>query len=124
VSIDAYLAALDAKLHEIEGLIAVASVEREIDANLGIGYIKGVITFIDGSKLEFSEQMPERRQKFRIHHMDAQGKLIIRWDSAPHHRELKTFPFHVHTPQGVQDHEAVTLLTVLGEVVKKLLVVS
>ena len=116
---DTYLAALDARLRELEGLVASLSIQREIDANLGIGFIKGHITFVDGSTLEFSEQLPTE-QKFRLHYMDAQNDLIARWDSAPHHKEVSTFPFHKHTSRGVEGHKAITLLEALGEIAKML----
>jgi hypothetical protein len=64
-----YLTALDAKSRELRGVITSWSVQREIDANLGIGFIQGRITFVDGSRLEFSEQLPTERRKYR----DAEG---------------------------------------------------
>jgi len=60
--------------------------------------------------------LPTQRQKFRFHYMDAENNLILRWDSAPHHRHLCTFPFHVHTPQGPQEHPPITLLEVLSRI--------
>lgn len=98
-----HLFQLDAKLEELADIIVGSSIQRDIDANLEIGFIKGRITFLDGSTLDFSEQLPTQRQKFRFHYMDVEDNLILRWDSAPHHRRLSTFPFHVHTPQGVQE---------------------
>jgi hypothetical protein len=120
MNIETYLAALDAKLREVEGLVASTSIQREIDANLGMGFIKGRIAFVDGSTLEFSEQLPTDRRKYRVHYMDTQNNLIARWDSAPHHKELSTFPFHKHTPQGVEEHRAITLLEALDEIAKLL----
>ena len=116
MTIEEYLAKLDAQLREIAPIIISSSIQREIDASLGMGFIKGRITFVDGSTLEFSEQLPVERTRFRFHYMDAKNNLIVRWDSAPHHRELRTFPFHLHTPQGVEEHPAITLLEVLDEI--------
>lgn len=115
--IDEYLAALDAKWQNLGGLIASSSIEREIDTDLDIGFIKGQITFADGSRLEFAEQLPTERKKFRFHFMDAQKNLIVRWDSAPHHKSLSTYPFHKHTTDGVEEHPAITLLEALDGVV-------
>ena len=98
MTIAEYLAKLDAQLQEIAPIIISSSIQREIDANLGMGFVKGRITFVDGSTLEFSEQLPVERTKFRFHYMDAENNLIVRWDSAPHHRKMQTFPFHLHTP--------------------------
>ena len=116
MTIEEYLAKLDVKLQEIAPTIISSSIQREIDANLGVGFVKGRIAFADGSALEFSEQLPVQRTKFRFHYMDAENNLIARWDSAPHYRELRTFPFHLHTPQGAEEHPAITLLEVLDEI--------
>ncbi|MBI3762290.1 MAG: hypothetical protein HY260_10570 [Chloroflexi bacterium] len=120
MNLQEYLEALDAKLKELAGVISASSVQREVDVALGTGFTKGRITFLDGSVLEFSEQLPTERQKYRIHHMDAESNLIVRWDSAPHHRELATFPFHKHTPSGVEAHPAINVLEALEQVVGKL----
>jgi hypothetical protein len=116
MTIEEYLAKLDTKLQEMAPIIISSSIQREIDINLGLGFIKGRVTFVDGSTLEFSEQLPVERTKFRFHCMDAENNLSVRWDSAPHYRELRTFPFHLHTPQGVEEHPAITLLEVLDEI--------
>lgn len=116
MTLEEYLARLDVRLQEIAPIIISSSIQREIDSNLGMGFIKGRITFMDGSTLEFSEQLPVERTKFRFHYMDAENNLIVRWDSAHHHRDLRTFPFHLHTPQGVEEHLAITLLEVLDEI--------
>jgi hypothetical protein len=34
--------------------------------------------------------------RYGYHWQDKNGKLIKRWDNAPHHRELENFPHHVH----------------------------
>lgn len=120
MNIAEYLAAVDAKLYALEGIIVTCKIERRIDTHLCLGFIKGRIKFIDGSTLEFSEQLPVLRQKFRFHYMDAHNALIARWDSAPHHRTSQTFPFHQHTPQGIQDHSALTLLEALHVIAARL----
>jgi hypothetical protein len=116
MTIQEYLAELDAKLQELSEIILISSIQREIDANLGIGFIKGRLVFLDGSTLDFSEQLPVKRAKFRLHYMDAENSLIFRWDSAPHYRHLGTFPYHLHTPRGVEEHPATTLLEVLDRI--------
>lgn len=44
------------------------------------------------------------------------GELIIRWDNAPHHREIRTFPHHVHTKDGVKESYSITLDDALGKI--------
>ncbi len=115
-----YFDALDSKLREISALVVSSVIHREIDANTGIGFLKGQITFVDGSKLEFTEQLPPERAKFRLHYMNSSGSMIARWDSAPHHKELRTFPFHKHTAKGIEAHVPITLIQALDEIVKML----
>ena len=40
-------------------------------------------------------------------------KMIYRWDSAPHHKEIASFPFHLHTPEGVRECDKVNLIEVV-----------
>ena len=118
MSVHSYLATLDARIRASQGIITGWSIQREMDENLGIGFIQGYVAFVDGSRLEFSEQLPTTRQRFRIHYMDAQNQLIVRWDSAPHHTGLATFPFHKHTSSSLEEHGAITLLAALDELLK------
>ena len=117
-----YLAAVDERLAALAHLLIASSFQREIDANLGIGFIQGRLTFIDGSSLTFSEQLPTSRGKYRLHYMDPLQQLVARWDSAPHFPDLPTFPHHKHTPDGVEASNPVTLLEILDEVVSHLLI--
>jgi len=48
--------------------------------------------------------------------MDERNNLICRWDTAPHHKELKTFPYHVHLADGVKESRPVKLIAVLDEI--------
>jgi Trp operon repressor len=50
MSVEDYLSALDSRLREIAALIVASNVQREIDANTGIGFQKGSVTFVDGSR--------------------------------------------------------------------------
>ena len=51
MTIQEYLAELDAKLQELSEIILISSIQREIDANLGIGFIKDRLVFLDGSTM-------------------------------------------------------------------------
>ena len=116
MSLRRHIALLERKLRSLAPVIVDSSIQQDIDTNLDMGFIKGRISFLDGSVLEFSEQLPTTRQKYRFHYMDAENKLILRWDSAPHHKGLETFPFHCHTPVGVDPCSALTLLEALENI--------
>ena len=42
--------------------------------------------------------------------MNGNNRLVKRWDSAPHHKEISSFPFHLHTPEGVRECDKVNLI--------------
>ena len=107
--IDRYLIAIEKKLREIADLTLDYSLKVERPEFTGLVYIQGEITFFEGSKLTFSQLFSGKPISYRFHLMDARQALVRRWDSAPHHREFKTFPFHMHTPDGVLAAKAISL---------------
>ena len=44
---------------------------------------------------------------------DKNGNIIIRWDNAPHYKNIKTVPHHKHTKNGVEESDEVCLEDVL-----------
>lgn len=64
-------------------------------------YIKGTLTFVDLSSLDFSIYVMERGKKlildkYRFQYMDFKNRLIFRYDNAAHHKDIATFPIHKH----------------------------
>jgi hypothetical protein len=51
-------------------------------------------------------------------HASKGSELVIRWDNAPHHRKIKTFPHHKHVKEEVLESKEVVLEEILGEVEK------
>jgi len=110
---NAYVAKVELAIEDIRWLIKRESIEIETPEGASIGYIKGFLHFIDDSKLTFSEIIASQGKNYRFHYMDKSDHLIKRWDSAPHHRKIKTFPFHIHTPSGVSESNPVNLIETL-----------
>ncbi len=81
----------------------------------------GTIVFVDGSVLEFYERIVQasnriQRKHYRYHYMQ-EGKLIFRYDTAPHHPHLSTHPYHKHDEKGrVLESPPVSLKEVLREI--------
>ncbi|MBI3737961.1 MAG: hypothetical protein HY258_02825 [Chloroflexi bacterium] len=72
---------------------------REIDENEC--YIKAVLTFASGHALHLAEYVVVRgdqvvRLKYRYQLLTAENKPLARWDNAPHHKLVATFPDHWH----------------------------
>jgi len=80
------------------------------------GMLRGRLLFVDGSMLEFMEYLQrERRLKYRFHLIDKEGRMIFRYDNAPHHN-VSTFPHHKHLADSVVGSEERGIVDVLSEV--------
>lgn len=68
--------------------------------SLHIGIIEGDLSFTDESRLHFIEFISVKETievyKYSYHYQDRNSDLIFRYDMAPHHPEIKTFPHHKH----------------------------
>ena len=88
---------------------------EEIDLNQC--YIRGVITLIEGFVLHVAEYVVTApavtRPKYRYHLQNAEGTLVSRWDNAPHHPEVPSFPHHIHDGEGMHPSQPMTIPEVL-----------
>ena len=84
-------------------------------------YIRGKLQLDGGLELHIAEYVITgptfERTKYRYHLQDAMGKMIVRWDNAPHHRQVATFPHHRHEANGdVKESPAMDIKAVLRAV--------
>lgn len=79
-----------------------SSIQKQFGPDNETVYLKGNLLFIDSSVFEiaiFANKVQDTVSidKYRFHYMDKQGQMIFRYDNAPHHREITSFPHHKHT---------------------------
>lgn len=71
---------------------------NEIDQNEC--YVRGSLTLINGWNLHVAEYVVTEpiltRLKYRYQLQQSDGILVSRWDNAPHHKHISTFPDHRH----------------------------
>lgn len=89
--------------------------------SLHIGIIEGELLFTDESALHFIEFVNVKETvevyKYSYHYQDRNGDLIFRYDKAPHHRGIGTFPHHKHIHSNkVVEASAPGLAQVLDEI--------
>ena len=72
--------------------------------------IKAILS--DDSELYIREYVSEKVYLYSYHWQDKNGVLRIRWDNSPHHKYIKTFPHHKHTPK-VEESEEINLEDIL-----------
>ena len=111
-----YVAKVKAKIAKAEWAITDQEINIEYSEDTDLGVFEGRLSFIDGSVFDFVEFLSHTQIKYRFHLMDSNNNLTMRWDNAPHHKEVETFPYHKHTPNGVKKSERKTLLKGLDEV--------
>lgn len=83
-------------------------------------YYRLKITFIDQSVLFAREYVDEFERTYSFHWQDKYDMLIIRWDNAPHHRHISTFPHHKHMSDEVVENSAIALAEVLEAIRKEI----
>ena len=78
-------------------------------------FLKVKAVLIDDSVLHIKEYYSVESYLYSYHWQYKKGSMRTRWDNAPHHRHLRTFPDHKHIPQLVESEE-MSLEDVLKEI--------
>lgn len=89
------------------------------------GFIRVKCRLSDGSVLEFAEYAQIvsgriSRKTYSYHWQTRKGALLKRWDNAPHHPEIATFPDHLHKGDTILESKPMTLALVLTHIGKTL----
>lgn len=112
------------------------SVEKNISANPAVlssniqkflgpeketAYLKGSVLFMDSSALDFTIFAKESHhsiviEKYSFHYRDRQGLMLFRYDNAPHHPELSSFPDHKHIGNNTVSAAPQTIKDILNEI--------
>ncbi|MFA4702201.1 toxin-antitoxin system TumE family protein [Pyrococcus kukulkanii] len=76
---------------------------------------------IDGSVLYIKEFVSEDEYKYSFQWQKG-NKLLIRWDNAPHHKQIETFPHHKHieSPENIYPSTELSLEDVLKAIERQL----
>lgn len=82
-------------------------------------YIKASINLTDNSILHIREFISDTEYNYSYYWQNTKGKLLIRWDNAPHHKEISTYPHHKHT-EKIEESEEVDLEKVLEYIIRLL----
>jgi hypothetical protein len=121
MTIQQYFVSRESELLSCPFLLSLDFHSQLIDSTLG--YLKAKLTFSNNSKLflfelvDLSDRKP-KIEKYRYHYQNAKGKLIFRWDNAPHFPKLKSFPHHLHVGNKVIESHQPDLQEVLHEVIR------
>ena len=120
--ISEYLNQLEAHLKSLD-IFADYSFSYKIDQDAGTLKIWINATFQRDSRFdgfEFVVFTKDSLQKDKYRYNFIFNNLIVRWDNAPHHSEIKTFPHHLHIDSRVLESQEPTLEYVFSYIKKYL----
>ncbi|MGZ8218021.1 toxin-antitoxin system TumE family protein [Methylomagnum sp.] len=113
------------RLRNIRGALMASPSVTEIrvlhEQALGnVGYFRIRGKLVNSDEFLFMERFRHKEnaiviEKYSFHWQRADGSLVRRWDNAPHHREIATFPHHLHEGEeaNVLPHEAMDCFAML-----------
>jgi len=84
-------------------------------------FLKIKAELIDGSVLYIREFVSEDEYNYSFQ-WQKDGKLVVRWDNAPHHKDVETFPHHKHvgSQDNVQPSKEISLEDILRVIEEKI----
>jgi len=81
-------------------------------------YVKIKAILINDSILYIREYFNEEMMDYSYHWQAENGDLIQRWDNAPYHKEISTFPHHRHLGSDIFPSNEIGLEEVLKFLLK------
>ena len=119
MSLDTYFKEIDKAL--THPLIREVHLRKEKRSD-HVGLIVAKVTFIDNSELhvmEYSEvEKTIERKTYRYHYQNYRKEMIFRYDNAPHHIGISTYPHHKHIGAEIVENNSPNLSDVVSEIVR------
>ena len=109
------------KTVDSSSIVLSSNVQKYFGPALGTVYLKGHLLIIDSSILEIAIFATEFRkilsiEKYRLNYMSSTGQTLFRYDNAPHHPEIDTYPHHKHTSDKIAPSTMPSLKDILNEI--------
>jgi hypothetical protein len=113
-----YFAQFDEIINRADFITSSQIQKRKVNDFLGI--IEGKI-MIEAKTLDILEvilitNQQITKKKYKYHFQNTDNSLIFRYDNAPHHSEIKTFPHHQHLPGKIIACNEPNLLQIFSEI--------
>lgn len=123
---------IDDYFYQIEAAIAASAIVH-ISAvtyekrSAYVGFLRGSLYFLDGSRLHIREFVNVEhgidRYMYTFHYQKADNTPVFRYDNTPHHPHVETFPHHKHIGNDAHVYPTLPpdLAAVLSEIHRHLL---
>jgi len=95
--------------------VIIHSIEKIEYAHTGpISIFRAKLLFIDNTVLQVQEVAEEDNVlAYSYYWLRTDNTVIIGWDNAPHHKEIKSYPHHRHKGKSVEESQQHNLKDVL-----------
>ena len=102
-------------------IVLSSNIQKYFGPALETVYLKGHLLIIDSSILEIGIFATKSHNtlsidKYRLHYMNSTGQMLFRYDNAPHHPEIDSYPHHKHTPDKIMPSSMPSLKDILNEI--------
>ncbi len=97
--------------------IVAKIISVDFDGAAGYSILKIRAELINGWQLQVWEHETPAARRYAYHVFDADA-MVMRWDNAPHHRDISTFPHHKHMGEEIAESEEMQISDVLAELEK------
>ena len=85
--------------------------------NIGF-YLKIIVTLSNNSQLFISEYVDENDRNYSYHWQDESNSLILRFDNAPFHPNISTYPHHIHSSKTISSNIRISAIEILTMIEK------
>ncbi len=89
-------------------------VQTQVDSTGDSYILKARADLVNGWSLHYWEHSTSRIRRYSFHVLLGR-KTVIRWDNAPHHPAISSFPHHKHVGGAIEASRDMTVELVLAE---------
>lgn len=106
------------KMYEIINFLKTSEIVSQIEIlelidEHSVQSIKIKAKLIGETFLFIQETTSKKGNKYSYHWQTENNKLLLRWDNAPHYKEIETFPHHKHVGERIEPSFKLTVKEVL-----------
>jgi len=83
-------------------------------------FYKIIAALNNNTELHIREYIDENERKYSYHWQNRNEELIIRWDNAPYHSQISTYPHHKHSKHSIKPSKQIALNDVLKIIENKI----
>lgn len=118
--INQYFSSFDKLINDLDFIVKIEIQKQELNNFLGIIegrlYFKcGILDVLEVVKITDNQLS---KKKYKYHFRNFGNIMIFRYDNAPHHQVVQTFPHHKHIADSIKESTEPDISEILSEIKK------